>query len=54
MHFFNPVPVMGLVEVVRGRDTSDGTAEAITELARELGKTPAVATTFPASSRTGS
>jgi 3-hydroxybutyryl-CoA dehydrogenase len=47
MHFFNPVPVMALVEVVRGRDTSDETAEAITELARELGKTPAVANDFP-------
>jgi 3-hydroxybutyryl-CoA dehydrogenase len=47
MHFFNPVPVMSLVEVVRGRDTSDETAEAITELARELGKTPAVANDFP-------
>jgi 3-hydroxybutyryl-CoA dehydrogenase len=47
MHFFNPVPVMGLVEVVRGRETSDETAEAITELARELGKTPAVANDFP-------
>ena len=47
MHFFNPVPVMGLVEVVRGRETSDETAAAITELARELGKTPAVANDFP-------
>jgi 3-hydroxybutyryl-CoA dehydrogenase len=47
MHFFNPVPVMGLVEVVRARDTSDETAEAITELARELGKTPAIANDFP-------
>jgi 3-hydroxybutyryl-CoA dehydrogenase len=47
MHFFNPVPVMTLVEVVRGRDTSDETAEAITEFARELGKTPAVANDFP-------
>jgi 3-hydroxybutyryl-CoA dehydrogenase len=47
MHFFNPVPVMALVEIVRGRDTSDETAEAITELARELGKTPAVANDFP-------
>jgi 3-hydroxybutyryl-CoA dehydrogenase len=47
MHFFNPVPVMSLVEIVRGRDTSDETAEAITELARELGKTPAVANDFP-------
>jgi 3-hydroxybutyryl-CoA dehydrogenase len=47
MHFFNPVPVLELVEVIRGRDTSDETAEAITELARELGKTPAVANDFP-------
>ena len=47
MHFFNPVPVLQLVEVIRGRDTSDETAEAITELARELGKTPAIANDFP-------
>jgi len=47
MHFFNPVPVLALVEVVRGRQTSDETADAITELARELGKTPAVANDFP-------
>ena len=47
MHFFNPVPVLKLVEVVRGRDTSDDTAEAITALAEELGKTPAVANDFP-------
>jgi 3-hydroxybutyryl-CoA dehydrogenase len=47
MHFFNPVPVLKLVEVVRGRETSDETAEAITELAHELGKTPAVANDFP-------
>jgi 3-hydroxybutyryl-CoA dehydrogenase len=47
MHFFNPVPVLDLVEVVRGRETSDETADAITELARELGKTPAVANDFP-------
>src|SRR5712691_5270575 len=47
MHFFNPVPVLKLVEIVRARDTSDETAEAITELARELGKTPAVANDFP-------
>jgi 3-hydroxybutyryl-CoA dehydrogenase len=47
MHFFNPVPVLKLVEVVRGRATSNETAEAITELARELGKTPAVANDFP-------
>jgi 3-hydroxybutyryl-CoA dehydrogenase len=47
MHFFNPVPVMALVEIVRGRDTSDETADAITQLARDLGKTPAVANDFP-------
>jgi len=47
MHFFNPVPVMVLVEVVRGLDTSDGTAAAVVELARELGKTPAETSDFP-------
>jgi 3-hydroxybutyryl-CoA dehydrogenase len=47
MHFFNPVPMMSLVEVVRGKESSDETAAAITELARELGKTPAVANDFP-------
>jgi 3-hydroxybutyryl-CoA dehydrogenase len=47
MHFFNPVPVLKLVEIVRGKETSDETAEAITELAGELGKTPAVANDFP-------
>jgi 3-hydroxybutyryl-CoA dehydrogenase len=47
MHFFNPVPVLKLVEIIRARETSDETAAAITELARELGKTPAVANDFP-------
>jgi 3-hydroxybutyryl-CoA dehydrogenase len=47
MHFFNPVPVLKLVEIIRGRDTSDETAEKITELATDLGKTPAVANDFP-------
>jgi 3-hydroxybutyryl-CoA dehydrogenase len=47
MHFFNPVPLMGLVEVVRGPETSDETAEAVTALAAELGKTPAIANDFP-------
>jgi 3-hydroxybutyryl-CoA dehydrogenase len=47
MHFFNPVPVLKLVEIIRARDTSDETAAQITELARELGKTPAVANDFP-------
>jgi 3-hydroxybutyryl-CoA dehydrogenase len=47
MHFFNPVPVLKLVEIIRGRDTSDETAAAITDLAEQLGKTPAVANDFP-------
>src|SRR3954469_1965416 len=47
MHFFNPVPVLKLVEVVRGRETSDETAAAIVALAEDLGKTPAVANDFP-------
>jgi 3-hydroxybutyryl-CoA dehydrogenase len=47
MHFFNPVPVLKLVEIIRARDTSDDTADAITELAHDLGKTPAVANDFP-------
>ena len=40
MHFFNPVPVMKLVEVVRGLATSDETFEAVRTLAEDLGKTP--------------
>jgi 3-hydroxybutyryl-CoA dehydrogenase len=47
MHFFNPVPVMDLVEVVRGPGTSDETVSEIVELARELGKTPAEVNDFP-------
>jgi 3-hydroxybutyryl-CoA dehydrogenase len=47
MHFFNPVPVLKLVEVVRGRDTSDETTSEIVELAKELGKVPAEANDFP-------
>jgi 3-hydroxybutyryl-CoA dehydrogenase len=47
MHFFNPVPVLQLVEVVRAGGTSDETADAVMELARELGKTPAVVNDFP-------
>jgi len=40
MHFFNPVPVMKLVEVVRGMATSDETFQAVRELAMKLEKTP--------------
>jgi 3-hydroxybutyryl-CoA dehydrogenase len=47
MHFFNPVPVLKLVEVIRAEKTSDETAAAILELARDLGKEPAEARDFP-------
>jgi 3-hydroxybutyryl-CoA dehydrogenase len=47
MHFFNPVPVMDLVEVVRGPGTAGETVTEIVELARELGKTPAEVNDFP-------
>jgi len=47
MHFFNPVPVLKLVEVIRGLETSDETASAIVRLATELGKTPAEARDLP-------
>jgi 3-hydroxybutyryl-CoA dehydrogenase len=47
MHFFNPVPVLKLVEVVRALQTSDKTAAAIVELAEDLGKVPAEARDFP-------
>ena len=47
MHFFNPVPVLKLVEVIRAVQTSDETAAAITQLAEELGKVPAQANDSP-------
>jgi 3-hydroxybutyryl-CoA dehydrogenase len=47
MHFFNPVPVLKLVEVIRAVQTSDETAASIIELARELGKEPAEVNDFP-------
>ena len=40
MHFFNPVPVMALVEIIRGLRTSDATVQTVTALAEKLGKTP--------------
>ena len=40
MHFFNPVPMMALVEVIRGVQTSDETHDAVKELAEKLGKSP--------------
>jgi len=47
MHFFNPVPVLKLVEVVRAVQTSDETAAAIVALAEDLGKVAAEARDFP-------
>ena len=47
LHFFNPVPLMALVEVVRGRQTSDATVEAASALARRVGKTPVVVKDSP-------
>ena len=47
MHFFNPVPVLKLVEVIRGLETSDETAAAIVAFAGDLGKTTAEARDFP-------
>ncbi|MFI5119478.1 MAG: 3-hydroxybutyryl-CoA dehydrogenase [Thermoanaerobaculia bacterium] len=47
MHFMNPVPVMALVEVIRGIATSDETTEAVLTLAKELGKTPLLCRDFP-------
>jgi 3-hydroxybutyryl-CoA dehydrogenase len=47
MHFMNPVPVMALVEVIRGMATSDGTAASVDELARRMGKTPIVCNDYP-------
>src|SRR3990172_6860165 len=46
-HFFNQVPLMALVEVIRGLQTSDATAMTTLELARRLGKTPVEANDFP-------
>lgn len=47
MHFMNPVPVMELVEVIRGLETSDETTEAVLGLCRRLGKTPVQVQDFP-------
>ena len=47
MHFFNPVPMMALVEVIRGLQTSDETVAAVQGLAERLGKTPIVIKNSP-------
>jgi len=47
MHFMNPVPVMKLIEIIRGLETSDETFNTIWDLSLKLGKTPAQANDFP-------
>jgi 3-hydroxybutyryl-CoA dehydrogenase len=47
MHFMNPVPVMQLVEVIRGHATTDVTTQRVMELARALGKTPVEVNDYP-------
>ena len=47
MHFFNPAPVMALVEVVKGLATSEETVQTVYDLAKQLGKTPIKLKDFP-------
>ncbi len=47
MHFMNPVPVMQLVEVIRGHSTSDATTQTVMELSAALGKTPVEVNDYP-------
>ena len=47
MHFMNPVPVMKLVEIIRGVETSDETFETVRDLCGKLGKTPACSEDYP-------
>lgn len=47
MHFFNPVPIMKLVEVVKGKKTSDETVFAVRNLAEKMGKTPVIVNDSP-------
>jgi 3-hydroxybutyryl-CoA dehydrogenase len=47
MHFMNPVPLMTLVEVIRGQATSDETTRTVMDLSRSLGKTPVEVSDFP-------
>ncbi|GGD37405.1 3-hydroxybutyryl-CoA dehydrogenase [Muriicola marianensis] len=47
MHFMNPVPIMKLVEIIRGYNTSDETAKTIMELSEKLGKTPTEVNDYP-------
>jgi 3-hydroxybutyryl-CoA dehydrogenase len=47
MHFMNPVPVMKLVEIIRGQETSDETTAAIVACAESIGKVPVAANDYP-------
>ena len=47
MHFMNPVPVMKLVEVIRGEKTDDATNDAVVAACETLGKTPCVLPGLP-------
>lgn len=47
MHFMNPVPVMQLVEIIRGLATSDATTQRVVELSKALGKTPVEVSDYP-------
>ncbi|MDX1332588.1 MAG: 3-hydroxybutyryl-CoA dehydrogenase [Robiginitalea sp.] len=47
MHFMNPVPIMKLVEVIRGYSTSDSVTQKILDLSRDLGKTPTEVNDYP-------
>lgn len=47
MHFMNPVPIMKLVEIIRGYNTSDEVTELIMELSKKLGKTPTEVNDYP-------
>jgi 3-hydroxybutyryl-CoA dehydrogenase len=47
MHFMNPVPIMALVEIIRGYSTSDATTQNIMELSKKLGKTPTEVNDYP-------
>ncbi|MEM0160992.1 MAG: 3-hydroxyacyl-CoA dehydrogenase NAD-binding domain-containing protein [Thermoplasmata archaeon] len=47
MHFFNPVPVLKLVEIVRGLGTSDDTIMKVTDFAKKVGKVPVLVSDYP-------
>jgi 3-hydroxybutyryl-CoA dehydrogenase len=47
MHFMNPVPIMKLVEVIRGQETSDATTDAVLACSEQLGKVPVAANDYP-------